>query len=322
VRVLLWHVHGSWATAFVQGAHDYVVPVLPDRGPDGRGRARTWDWPASVVELPPDRLAGSRPDVVLLQRPGEARLLQEWTGLRAGVDVPAVYVEHDTPRGDVDGWRHHLADQTRIPVVHVTGFNRSMWDNGRADARVVEHGVLDPGPLWTGELERLSMSVNEPVRRWRVAGMDLAADVARRIADVAPVDVYGMGSDGVVAADAAFADGKHEDLPQHALHRAMAERRAYLHTYRWTSLGLSLLEAMVLGSPVLVLSATAAPEAVPPGAGRVSSDPAVLADAARALLHDPAEAAGRGRAARAHVLEHFALPRFLRDWDRLLEEVV
>ena len=38
VRVLLWHVHGSWTTAFVQGGHDYLVPVLPDRGPDGVGR--------------------------------------------------------------------------------------------------------------------------------------------------------------------------------------------------------------------------------------------------------------------------------------------
>ena len=34
-RVLLWHVHGAWATAFVHGEHDYTVPVLPDRGPDG-----------------------------------------------------------------------------------------------------------------------------------------------------------------------------------------------------------------------------------------------------------------------------------------------
>src|ERR671913_2289410 len=57
MRMLLWHVHGSWTTAFVQGPHDYVVPVLPDRGADGIGRARTWDWPASVRELAPEQLA-------------------------------------------------------------------------------------------------------------------------------------------------------------------------------------------------------------------------------------------------------------------------
>ena len=51
MKILLWHVHGSWMTAFVQGTHDYLVPLVPGRGPDGRGRAQTWDWPPSVVEV-------------------------------------------------------------------------------------------------------------------------------------------------------------------------------------------------------------------------------------------------------------------------------
>ncbi len=316
MRILLWHVHGSWTTSFVQGRHEYVVPVLPDRGPDGLGRARTWDWPDSVVELPPEQLADPPPDVVLLQRPDDLKLLEDWTGLRAGVDVAAVYVEHNTPRGDVDEWRHPLADQMRIPVVHVTHFNRAMWDNGRAPVRVVEHGVLDPGPIWTGEQPRLAMSVNEPVRRWRVAGMDLAARVAAEV----PVDVYGMGVAGLVERDGAFVGGRHEDdLPQHELHRRMADHRAYLHTYRWTSLGLSLLEAMVLGSPVLALAATEAPAAVPADAGLVTADVDLLRDTAKRWLHDHDEAAERGRAARAHVLAHYGVQRFLSDWDDLLE---
>lgn len=316
MRILLWHVHGSWTTAFVQGRHDYVVPVLPGRGPDGLGRARTWDWPASVVELPPERLAQPKPDVVVLQRPDELKLLEDWTGLRAGTDVPAVYVEHNTPRGDVDEWRHPLADQTRVPVVHVTHFNRAMWDNGRAPVRVIEHGVLDPGPIWSGEQPRLAMSVNEPVRRWRVAGMDLAARVAAQL----PVDVYGMGVQDLVARERAFAGGHHEeDLPQHELHQRMARHRAYLHTYRWTSLGLSLLEAMIIGSPVLALAATEAPAAVPPQAGLVTADVDLLAATARRLLDDPGEAAERGRAAREHALAHYGVQRFLSDWDDLLE---
>ena len=51
MRILLWHVHGSWTTSFVQGGHDYVVPVTSGRDADGLGRARTWDWPANVVEV-------------------------------------------------------------------------------------------------------------------------------------------------------------------------------------------------------------------------------------------------------------------------------
>jgi hypothetical protein len=320
MRILVWHVHGSWMTAFVQGRHDYLVPVVPGRGPDGRGRADTWDWPASVVEVTPEQLRSGeqRPDVVLLQRPHDAELLQRWSGLRAGSDLPAIHVEHNTPRGDVNDWRHPLADQTLIPIAHVTHFNAAMWDNGRAPVHVIEHGVLDHGQTWTGHRPRLSMSVNEPVRRRHVAGMDLAARVAQHV----PVDVYGMQVEALPELFPAFAGGQHADLPQHELHARMADHRAYLHTYRWTSLGLSLLEAMTLGSPVLVLAATAAPAAVPTSAGVVSSDVDELVSAARRLVDDPEQAAAMGAAARAHALKYFALDRFLSDWDQLLGGVV
>ena len=107
MKVWLWHVHGSWTTALVQGGHEYFVPVLPDRGPDGRGRARTYPWPGSVVEVGPEDAADLDVDVVIAQRPSELRaLVGEWLRRRPGVDVPVVYVEHNTPRGDVTCMRH------------------------------------------------------------------------------------------------------------------------------------------------------------------------------------------------------------------------
>ena len=57
MKVLLWHVHGSWTTAFVQGGHEYLIPVVEGRGPDGLGRARTWDWPANAREVTPEMRA-------------------------------------------------------------------------------------------------------------------------------------------------------------------------------------------------------------------------------------------------------------------------
>ena len=72
MRILIWHLHGSWMTSFVQGPHDYLVPVTPDRGPFGLGRARTWDWPASVVEVTPPQLRDTPVDMVVLQRPRRA----------------------------------------------------------------------------------------------------------------------------------------------------------------------------------------------------------------------------------------------------------
>ena len=101
----------------------------------------------------------------------------------------------------------------------------------------------------------------------------------------------------------------------------MAGHRAYLHPYRWTSLGLSLLEAMFLGMPVLALATTAAPESVPPAAGVLSNDVGLLRESARRLLADPDEARERGLAARTHAVHRFALDRFLTDWDRTLKEV-
>jgi len=164
MKVLAWHVHGSWMTSFVSGPDSYLLPVLPGRGPDGRGRARTWQWPAGARELGPAELADTAFDVVVLQRPQEIDLLHRWTGLRAGIDVPAVYVEHNTPSWSA-GTRHPLADRGDITVVHVTHFNQLMWDCGDAPTTVIEHGIVDPGHLYTGHSERIAVVVNEPIRR-------------------------------------------------------------------------------------------------------------------------------------------------------------
>ncbi|HEX4812661.1 MAG TPA: glycosyltransferase family 4 protein [Nonomuraea sp.] len=306
MRILLWHVHGSWTSAFVRGGHDYALPLVPGRGPDGRGRAATYDWPDNAREVPFDRLRHEPIDVVVYQRPHELDLARAWLG-RA---VPGVYVEHNTPKGDVPHTRHPLAGRSDVTLVHVTHFNELYWDNGRAPTRVVEHGVPDPGPLYTGELPRAGVVVNEPVRRTRVAGTDLLPRFAARV----PLDVFGMQVDGLPY-------GTYEDLPQHVMHAELARRRVYLHPYRWTSLGLALIEAMTLGMPVVALAATEAVEAVPPEAGAVSTNVNELAEALFAFTADPAAAAQAGKAARAAALSRYGLDRFLADWDRLLDEL-
>jgi hypothetical protein len=315
MRVLLWHVHGSWTTAFVQGRHTYLVPVLPDRGPDGRGRAQTWDWPASVEEMTPEQLADVDLDVVVLQRPEELDVLAEqWLGgRRPGRDLPAVYVEHNAPQGRINALRHPAADRPDLVLVHVTHFNDLFWDAGTTRTRVIEHGIVDPGHRFTGDLARAAVVINEPLRRARVTGTDLLP----RLAGAAPVDLFGMQ-----VADVAV-DGvtPHEDLPQHRLHAELARRRVYVHTSRWTSLGLSLLEAMHLGMPVVALATTEAVRAVPPEAGVLSTRVDDLVAAVRRFVDDPGLARAQGDKARGAVRERYGLERFLADWDELLEEV-
>ncbi|WP_317441734.1 glycosyltransferase [Streptomyces collinus] len=318
MNILVWHVHGSWLTAFVQGPHTYLVPVTEDRGPDGLGRARTWDWPATVRELTPAELRDHDIDLMVLQRPHEPELARRWTGRRPGADVPAVYVEHNSPDESPERQRHPLAGQSSIPVVHVTHFNRLMWDNGRAATEVVEHGIIDPGPLWTGTERRAAVVVNEPVRRGRTTGTDLLPRFARS----APLDVFGMRTEGLPGhLDLPPERCRARDLPQYELHRAMARCRLYLHPVRWTSLGLSLLEAMFLGMPVVALDTTEVREAVPEDAGVVSNRLDVLEDAVRTFLADAQHARRTGAAARAAAQARYGERRFLDDWERLIKEV-
>jgi glycosyltransferase involved in cell wall biosynthesis len=297
VRILLWHVHGAWTTAFVQGRHDYVVPVRPDRSADGVGIAQTYDWPDTVTEVPLAQLGEERFDVVIYQRPHELEL-------HPPGDARAIYVEHNAPQGRIAELRHPVADRDDLTLVHVTHFNELFWDAGATPTRVIEHGIVDPGPRYSGDIPHAAVVINEARRRARVTGTDLLA----RFREAAPLDLFGM--------DAPSLGG--EDLPQAELHDAMARRRVYLHPIRWTSLGLSLLEAMHLAMPVVVLGTTEAYEAVPPEAGAISTRVDVLAEALRRLVNDPEEARARGELARAHVLSRYGLERFLADWDQLL----
>ena len=319
MNVLVWHVHGSWTTAFVEGRHHYLVPTLPERGPWGGGRPAAWDWPATAVEISPDELADADVDVVVLQRPEEVELAERWLGRRPGRDVAAVFLEHNAPRGgSAAASRHPLADRDDVLLVHVTHFNDLMWDTGDTATTVVEHGIVDPGHRYTGELTAAAVCVNEPVRRGRVTGTDLLP----RFAAAVPLDVFGMGTDGLGAHVGCPDVRTVGDLPQDRMHDEMARRRVYVHPLRWTSLGLSLLEAMHLGMPVVALATTEAHEAVPPGTGICSTDVDRLVAELRALVADPDRARELGTAGRAHVLDRYGLDRFITDWDAVLDRVL
>jgi glycosyltransferase involved in cell wall biosynthesis len=115
--------------------------------------------------------------------------------------------------------------------------------------------------------------------------------------------------------------GGYEDVPQARMHEELARRRVYTHPIRWTSLGLSLLEAMHLGMPVVGLATTEAIEAVPAGAGVLSTDVGVLVDAVRGYVLDPERAAEDGARAREAALARYGLGRFIGAWDAALQRV-
>ncbi|MWV49435.1 glycosyltransferase [Rathayibacter sp. VKM Ac-2803] len=315
MRILLWHVHGGWADAFVRGDHQYLLPTTPERDGWGLGTGGR-DWP-NAIEIAPDDLRDAEVDAVLLQRPEELAEAERLLGRRIGLDLPAVYVEHNTPRGEVPDNRHPFADSDDLLLVHVTHFNALMWETGSTTTAVIEHGIHDPGALYTGELPHFGVAVNEPVRRGRVAGTDLLPRFAR----IAPLDVFGMKTEALRGLPGLAEVNVMGDVRTEAMHAALARRRVYLHPFRWTSLGLALLEAMHLGMPVVALDVTEAGRAVPPEAGAISNDLDALATAARALIADPERAMAAGAVAREVALERYGLGRFHRDWDTVLADL-
>ncbi|MCG8925849.1 glycosyltransferase [Lentzea sp. CC55] len=285
MKILLWHVHGSWTHSFVQGGHEYLVPGPPH----GIGLAgRPWD----AREVDPSEVDA---DVAVVQR------LEELSQVPSG--IPVVYLEHNTPSRPAQ--EHPLAGWDGT-LVHVTHFNDLMWDCGTTRTVVIEHGVVDPGPLYTGELPRAAAVINEPVRRGRIVGTDL-------LPRFDPIDVFGMGTEEI---------GGMGDHGLAALHGELARRRVYVHTPRWTSLGLSLLEAMHIGMPVVALASTEAIRAVPPEAGAISTNVDELVAATRELIADPVLAQEKGRRARETALARYGLDAFLRSWDATLKEVI
>jgi hypothetical protein len=308
-RILFWHVHGSYATSLVQGPHTYFVPLLPDRGPNGRGRARTWAWPENVIEVTPAEARVLDVDVVIAQRPHELDgLIETWLRRVPGRDVPTIYLEHNAPEGAVGAMRHPAADRSDVTVVHVTHFNDLFWDCGTTRTRVIEHGIVDPGYRYTGELPRAAVAINEARRRGRVTGTDLLP----RFAAALPLDLFGMDAGAL---------GGIDDPPQSVLHAELPRRRVYLHPMRWTSLGLALIEAMHLGMPVVALATTDAIEAVPPGCGSISTDVDRLCGALQRYAADHERARADGLRARAYALERYGLQRFLNAWNAVIAEV-
>lgn len=313
--VLLWHVHGSWTDAFVRGRHRYVLPRNDACDADGRGLCgRQWK---RADEVAVDKLADEPVDLVVLQRPEELDLAARWLGRRPGQDVPAVYVEHNAPRPSPVNSRHAIAERSDITLVHVTDFNRLMWDNGVAPTTVITNGIPDPGDRYTGELPAAAAMINEPLRRNRVVGTDLLG----RLSTDVPLDVWGMGTHELNDIDLGGQVRGRGDVHPPELHRQVARRRVYLHTTRWTSLGLSLIEAMHLAMPVVAVASTMAPLAVPSQAGVVSADVDTLAEAVRLFVSEPEAARAAGKSARLFALHRFGLQRFLGDWDQLIDGV-
>jgi Glycosyl transferases group 1 len=309
LRVLTWHVHGSYLWYLAHLPHDLFLPTRPG-GADGyAGRAGTFDWPDNVIPVPAASVADLDVDVVVFQ--SARHWLEDRHEILSAAQQrgPRIYVEHDPPRASPTDTVHPV-DDPDVLVVHVTNFNRLMWDNGPVPTTVIEHGVALPGDIrWTGELERGLVVVNHLGRRGRRLGADIFEAVRREI----PLDLVGMGSEEL----GGLGEIKPPGLPAFA-----ARYRFLFNPIRWTSLGLAVCEAMMAGLPVVGLATTEMVTAVENGvSGYVDTDVDRLVSRMRCLLKHPASAQRLSEGARRAAQRRFSIDRFVADWDAALRAV-
>ncbi|HEY8582387.1 MAG TPA: glycosyltransferase [Capillimicrobium sp.] len=304
MRILTWHVHGAYLRSLLTVDHEWLIPVQRGRPPHFAGLPTDGPpWPSNAREIPAEEVPHTPVDLVLFQHHREWSQRHDLLGPEQ-LAGPLVFVEHDPPfHGSPTDTRHPVADASEdVTLVHVTPYNALMWDSGDVPTAVVAHGVPDHGSLWTGELDRGIAVVNNLAER----GRRLGADVFARAAAEVPLDLVGMGAE---------IECKPQDLPAFE-----ARYRFFFNPIRYTSLGMAVCEAMMLGMPVVALATTEHAVAVRDGVcGYTSADVDELIGRMRELLADRALAARLGEGARAHALERYGLERFAAEWTAVLE---
>ncbi len=179
-----------------------------------------------------------------------------------------------------------------------------MWDSNRTPTRVIEHGVMVPsGVRYTGEISRGLVIVNGLKAR----GRRLGADVFERVRRSVPLDLVGMGSEQL----GGLGEVRHDQLA------AFASRyRFFFNPIRYTSLGLAVCEAMMIGLPVVGLATTEMVTLIENGvSGYVDTDVEKLVEAMCQLLNNPDRARSLGEGAFCRARSRFDIGRFTRDWE-------
>ena len=310
LNILIWHIHGSYLNALSRIEHDWWTPVKPGRPEGYGGRGAAYDLPPRLREVPAERVRNLDLDLIIYQTP--KNLLEDGPDILSAeqLALPSIYLEHNVPRPHAVDTRHPAADRDLL-LVHVTQFNRLMWDNGPAPTMTVEHSVaIDPNVNYDGALPAGITVVNSMQKRPRITGWDLF----QQARECVPLQAVGMGTEEF---------GGLGDVPYRELHRTVARYRFLFSPIRYTSLPLAVIEAMTIGMPVVALATAELPTVIDDGrTGFLSCDAEELIDRMRWLLADEALAQRMGAAAKEAARERFGLDRFARNWNAAFERAI
>ncbi len=310
LRVFTWHIHGSYLYYLSQGNYDIFIPVNDTRSEGYYGRGETFPFGPNVIEVNATDVRNMEFDCILFQ--SERNYLIDQHDILAGwqKELPRVYVEHNTPEQHPTNSRHVMTDPA-VTMVHVTHFNKLMWDNGGSrHVRVIEHGVCIPAVSYRGDIPRGIVVINHIEQRGRITGWDVFEEVRKHV----PLDLVGMGT----LESGGLGEVLNPQLPEFISHY-----RFFFNPIRYTSFGLAVCEAMMTGMPVVALATTEYVTVIKDReSGLIDTHIDRLIEGMHALIADPAWARQLGERAREVATDKFSIARFATDWENTFRQTI
>lgn len=287
---------------------NFFLPVRSYE-PGYNGKSPNFPWEKNVYEIPASKVKDFKFDCVLFQSRKNYEIDQFEILSAEQRLLPRIYLEHEPPREHPTDTKHFI-DDPNIKVVHVTYFNSLMWDN-QAENTVIEHGVDVPeGSSYTGEIGRGVVVINNLMSRGRRLGLDVFEKVRKQI----PLDLIGIESERL---------GGLGEISYGKLLENISHYRFFFNPIRYTSFGLAVCEAMMIGMPIVGLSTTEMPTMIKNGiSGFVDMNISNLIEKMKFLLSNPDEAAKIGKNAKSFAAKRFGIDRFREDWEKLFFKVI
>ncbi|MBW4442808.1 MAG: glycosyltransferase [Plectolyngbya sp. WJT66-NPBG17] len=310
LRILTWHVHGSYLYYLVQSPHQFFLPVKPGFPEGYGGKLGGFAWGENVHNVPAEEVRKLEFDCILFQ--SRKNYLEDQYDILSETQrqLPRLYLEHDPPREHPTD-TCHIVDDPSVLLVHVAHFNDLMWNSGDTPTCVIEHGVIvSDNVRYRGDLDRGIVVVNGLQSR----GRRLGADIFDRVRSQVPLDLVGMQAEKL---------GGHGEIPHHKLAEFTSHYRFFFNPIRYTSLGLSVCEAMMIGMPVIALATTEMTTVIENGiSGYVDTNVDRLIEAMQHLQQSPEESQRLSQGVRKVAEERFNIERFTRDWNQAFARVV
>lgn len=129
LRILTWHIHGSYLYYLTQVPHQFYLPVKPGKPEGYGGRLPGFDWGENVHDMAADEVRHQPFDCILFQ--SRKNYLEDQFEIlsEAQRQLPRIYLEHDPPQAHPTNTTH-IVNDPKILLVQVTHFNDLMWDCG------------------------------------------------------------------------------------------------------------------------------------------------------------------------------------------------